>query len=377
MPETPHCVPPRDLPEYYDSVLRFWEEKQIGPKIKAELLLLKDAGFLPNHCITTRSITPIEDEERIEQLLQDGVNHGFAMGIRSIANRPSVGDTLPWEMEIDSPVKINKFLHHTLPNWIHHNDNSNFKITHLICMDNLSEIGTKRPNPHQFVARLDASSLSEELTFITQDVEGKQIPKKVPFGSTRLLMEMTVGTNQLRDLDQRFNTSREQTISYLAYFSPLSHAFIGATITVGNEFLTNPSNIDRQQIYVLPLPFILSISSQILPQARRSIETVFSHLQTMVREPISLIQRMDSLQSVSGLNLIEFQGYADETKRIMRAYGLRGVGDETYNEAVKPTTKNEDAPLEKRFFMSKHRAIDYFSALVPKTLALSPIRLNK
>lgn len=313
-----HAIPVEDLPEFNEINSKNWEERSFGPKTKAERFLVSEAGFFPDKLVTTRSIIPIDDVDLIHDLLHEGIENHYSMGIRTVADKAILfGNRLPWEMEVDSPGKIDLFLSETLPSWLAYSAGNDLTISQIILMNNLPEIGTKLPQRNQFVARMKMDAFDESSRL----------------GSPQFMLEMTNGTNKLRDLDKRMedkNTNRKNIIRYEASYTP-TRFFTGAHIQIGtNYFIDKPS---EPQIFTLQKEFTFSDEQRALlrPDKITYIDTMFSFLNDAVSDPnIEFLKRLSFLSSI-GLPAVEIQGYSDIRKKThyARIYGLRGPNDET------------------------------------------------
>lgn len=312
-----HCIPIEDLAERNEQSRLFWEARSAAPKIGVERFLL-ESDFFPEHLITTRSIVPIDDVSHISELLHQGIKNKFSMGVRTTSEHHTLfGNKLPYIMEIDSADKINTFITHTVPQWRHEDPYRNMDIHHIILMNNLPEIGTVDPSPHQFVARvrLDNPSMLQTIQPI------------------HLILEMVTGTNKLRELDSQMekrNTNMHDVIRYQAVYS-LTRIFSGANIQIGVNYLKK--ELSNPEIFQMDRPFFLSpqLKDALKPEKITYIQTIFNFLSTAINDPnIQLLKRMDFLSSI-GLSEIEIQGYNDDQKNIhfARIYGLRGIDDET------------------------------------------------
>ena len=311
-----HCIPVGELAEFNTLNNVEWEKRAFGPKAFVERFLIEGAGFFPDNLITPRTIVEANDIHSIRQLLQEGINQKYAMGVRTISDQQIFsGNRLPWEMEINTPEKIDMFIHGLLPIWQNDSENKGLKINQLILMKNLPEIGTKKSNEHQFVARLRWETI-------------EQTTEIVPY---QLVLEMISGTNKLRDLDlcmEDKQINKEELFRYIGRYTP-TRAFLDANIQIGTNYFTeqisNPGLFELTEGFTFPQ----SQRTRIQPDHMRYIDTLLSFLHKAAVDPnTKLLERLDFFSSM-GLSSIEIQGYADQHKNIARIYGLRGPKDET------------------------------------------------
>ncbi len=312
-----HCLPVEDLSEFNSLNLRQWET-QAGPKTFVERFLIEGVGFFPDKMIIPRSIVEVTDIPRIKQLLEEGIDQKYSMGVRTISEKPTLfGNKLPWDMEINTPEKINMFISATLPLWQDYSKNNGLTINQLIIMKNLPEIGTKHSDKNQFVARLRWDSMSDRSNELT------------PY---QLTLEMVSGTNQLRGLDTCMeDTQVNQSVlfRYQAKYSPTRY-FLGGTVTIGTKYFielqTEAKKILIENQFMLPDSVRATLRSEELPY----IDTLLTFLREAAVDPnIQLLERFEFFSSI-GLSAVEIQGYTNKAdKNYARIYGLRGHKDET------------------------------------------------
>jgi len=281
-------ISPEELHSYLSVMNNEWARTQLGPKAKVESFLVPGAGFFPDRLVVPRSIVSADTIDIIRKKLYEGVSHGYSMGIRTVANRPIFGGgKLDWDLQIDTRNKVSNFLKNTLPKWQVNASLNNYKITQLILMDNLPEMGTKNKRSHQFVFRVAWDNYNSLYSL-----------------GSRLLMEMTTGTNKLRELDQKMENGNDNIIRYQCLYRVTG--FLEKTeLQIGNN-ITDP----------MDTKIVLSVVSQ---------------LNSLIKDPgIQFLKRLDFFASL-GLNIVEFQGYFYERTGVtkMLIYGLRGTNDET------------------------------------------------
>ena len=295
-----------------ESMIDFNPLSSREPKLGVERILTEETGFFPDSIITTRNIVPIADICTVKKILLEGIDKKFSMGVRSVANIQTQQYRLPWDMEITTEEKVEKFIHQTLPEWMNITQEKDRDITHLILMNNLPEIGTKKSNKYQFVARLRWDTYDNSL-------------------NTQLMLEMAVKTNKLRSLDDQMDKGHDNLIRYMSTYSP-THNCLDATLYIGAENLYS-SHMNTSQKFSLHSPFVVSEYSQSImkPEARDAVTTMFGFLREASTNPsIQLFDRLANVSSM-GLSDTEYQGYANgkTNNYIIRMYGLRGVKDET------------------------------------------------
>lgn len=304
-----------ELPPYLISMEKEWLKTQCGPKGKVDRFLVHGAGFFPDKLVIPRSILPIDDLKGIEKNLYEGVSTGHAIGIRSISDKPIFsGAKLDWVLEIDSVDKVRNFLKNTLPHWKINADTNNYKLVQLILMNNPREIGTKEEHPNQFVFRVKWDNFSS-LNYL----------------GSQLLMEMTIGTNRLRELDKRMEKGNENLIRYQCLYHPTGF-LEKRELQIGSAYLNEKSlNNQPSRKHIVNKPISSLELSEVILKDAETIKSALIQLDGFIKDPaIKFIKRLDFFASL-GLNIVEFQGYADEKSGIskMFIYGLRGQNDET------------------------------------------------
>lgn len=304
-----------ELPPYLISMEKEWLKTECGPKGKVDRFLVHGAGFFPDKLVIPRSILPIDDLKGIEKNLYEGVKNSRAIGIRSISDKPIFsGAKLDWVLEIDSDDKVRNFLKNTLPRWKINADTNNYKLVQLILMNNPAEIGTKEERPNQFVFRVKWDNFSS-LNYL----------------GSQLLMEMTLGTNRLRELDKRMEKGNENLIRYQCLYHPTGF-LEKRELQIGSAYLKGESlNNQPSRKHILNIPISSLELSEVISIDADAIKSTLTQLEGFIKDPaIKFIKRLDFFASL-GLNIVEFQGYTDEKSGIskMLIYGLRGQNDET------------------------------------------------
>jgi len=307
------CVDIGELADNLFFLERKWSETSCGPKAKVDRFFIPGTGFFPDKLVILRSILAIDNTEGIEKNLFEGLSQGASMGVRSISDRPIFsGAKLDWDLEIDSPEKVRIFLDKTLPKWKNNARANNYKISQLIIMNNPPEIGTKDEHANQFVlrARWDSFNLLNNL-------------------GSQLLVEMTIGTNRLRELDKRMEKGEGDIIRYQCLYRQTG--FLEQTeLQVGSSYVENTSS-EPNRNFITSKPISSLDLSKINLGDARTIQSVLFQLDALIKDQtIRLLKRLDFFASI-GLNIVEFQGYIDSKTglRKMFIYGLRGRCDET------------------------------------------------
>lgn len=277
-----------ELRPYLSSINEEWIKTPCNPKTRVEKFLLPGAGFFPDNLIIPRSIVSASDTNIIGRNLYEGIEGNYSMGIRSVADRPIFGGgKLNWDLEIDTNEKVADFLKNTLPAWKASALSNNYKIEQLIIMNNPREIGTRIEHSHQFVARVAWSNYSSLR----------------PLGP-QLIMEMAMGTNNLRVLDRKMEIEKGATIRYTCKYKETGY-LEQAGLQIGGEV---PDS---------------AIKDIILP--------VISQITDLIKDPnVRFLDRLEFFAGV-GLDMVEFQGFIDKKTGLVKMfiYGLRGNNDET------------------------------------------------
>jgi len=282
------CVSIEELDSYLLAINCEWCRTNYGPKASVERFLIPGAGFLPDRIVIPRSIIGINDIEVIQKKLYEGIESGYSMGIRTIADKAIFGGgKLDWVLQIDSEEKADNFLEETLTKWQINARKNNYNISQLVLMNNLPEIGTTYEQPNQFVLRVAWNNCGYSISLRSQ-----------------LLIEMALETNNLRKLDQKMEEGDCNTVRYQCIYKETG--FLDYVDTQIGKNITDLKHI-------------------------KTVHSAISQLNFLIKDPeIQFIKRLDFFSRI-GLNTIEFQGCIFEGLEPieMLVYGLRGTNDET------------------------------------------------
>jgi hypothetical protein len=307
------CVNAEELPDFFLQKKKEWTKTPCGPKAEVERFLESGVGFFPDRLVILRSIVCADEVDTIEKKLYEGVINNYSMGIRVVADRPIFSGTkLNWDLEIDTNDKINNFLHNTLPRWQTDAALDNYRIVQLILMNNPPNAGTKVERPNQFVFRIrwdDFSSLNSL--------------------ASQLLLEMVIGTNRLRELDRRMEDGSKNVIRYECLYKPTR--FLEKTeLQVGSSYLKDGPSKQENGNLTINGPLTQIKLDGVDETSAKTILAVLSQINNLITDPnVQFLKRLEFFAGL-GLNIVEFQGYIDETgTRKMYIYGLRGNNDDT------------------------------------------------
>lgn len=311
-------VKPNELIDYTQAIQKEWATKPCGPKGEVERFFERGAGFFPNRLLIPRMIVQTVDTEEVRNGLLKGIAQNCSMGVRAVAEKKLFGgEKLPWDMEITTENKVQNFFEETLPKWRRVSAANSYIISQLILMYNPPEIGTRAELPNQFVARVQKDDIIPQWFEKNNTVTNQT-------AWSRVLTEMTTGTNKLRGMDRFFNEGNEGVLQMQYVYGP-TNILRSKTTQVGSQQFDTKT----KALFHLELPDLSNEQRELSLGAMTKIDDIIS-------DP-DFQQRLNFFSSI-GLNAIEFQGYRDTETGIVRAfiYGIRGPNDEATTVGFRP-----------------------------------------